>query len=298
MTGLGLSLIAIAGVSSWALAIALRRRASSWGFIDAPNPEVPTHDRDVPLLGGVAFGLALLPCLILAAGQDAGVCWLAMGMSLLAALGLYKDRVRRPVAPALQLIVQFGAAALLVAGLGISLGAGAALVLVATVVLINAWNFLDVSDGLAGGVACVTALSLGCLALQLGDAALALVAFGLAASLAGFLAHNMPPARMFMGDVGSFTIGALLVFGILRSVGGAPERAIPAAGLLLLLPLAEMAFTVSSRLRSGRSPLLGNDQHLSLTLLRLGWAPRRLLATAYGTAAAACAVGALLVLAP
>jgi len=95
----------------------------------------------------------------------------------------------------------------------IPLGAGVGFVLFAMLVLVgcgNAVNLTDGLDGLAGGVSCFCALSLGAACWLLGRQDLALLCAAVAGATAGFLWLNAPPASIFMGDVGSLGLGAIL----------------------------------------------------------------------------------------
>ena len=73
----------------------------------------------------------------------------------------------------------------------------------------NLYNFMDGMDGLAGGMAVIGFGFICGLALASGHPALALVALCVVAASTGFLAFNMPPAKIFMGDIGSIPLGFL-----------------------------------------------------------------------------------------
>ena len=254
-------------VTPHAAALALRARC-----VAHPSPHVPTHTRAMPLLGGVAIVAGVAPWIAIAAAIDPRWCALPAALIPIAALGVYKDRVQAPVSPIAQLAVQAAAAACLWWG-GLRVGARAgAIDLAATVALVvaivNAWNFLDVIDGLAASVAAPAAIALA----ALGDRAAALVAIALAGAALGYLRHNWPPARVFMGDLGSFGLGA--TFAALVLAGGGRTRA--ASLLALIVPLGELAFTIASRIAAGRSPLRGGGEHASLRLLRRGWPSARI----------------------
>lgn len=74
----------------------------------------------------------------------------------------------------------------------------------------NAINLIDGMDGLAGGLSCLGLLSVGLYSLILNDTGLSVLAFTLAGSLLAFLVFNFPPAKIFMGDAGSYVIGLTL----------------------------------------------------------------------------------------
>src|SRR3990172_11522366 len=97
---------------------------------------------------------------------------------------------------------------------------GGALAVVGLVWLINLYNFMDGIDGLAAGEAVGVGLVGGVLLAAAGATGLSLVALALAAAAGGFLVFNWPPAKIFMGDVGSGLLG--YGFGVLAL---ASERA-------------------------------------------------------------------------
>jgi UDP-GlcNAc:undecaprenyl-phosphate GlcNAc-1-phosphate transferase len=200
-----------------------------------------------------------------------------------AVLGLLKDRGREPVSPFIQLLVQGASTLMLMAG-GLRLDVVAdrrldgGLTAVVCLWVINAWNFVDVADGLAGSLAIVSAVGfVGCL-LALRDGVGAAVLGAVAGSSAGFLRFNRPPARIFMGDAGSFSLGVVFAGSTLSVSGDARSGA--GALLVLAVPLLEVAISVARRLGAGRSPFQGGPEHVSLSLLARGWPTAAVIAAA------------------
>jgi Fuc2NAc and GlcNAc transferase len=198
----------------------LRRLALARGMVDVPNAR-SSHQSAVPRGGGLAIALvASLALAGLAAIDD--VSWnLALALllpgALVAAIGWLDDlRGLRAAVRLAAHLVAASAALALVGGWGPAwLPAGSAgwwLLQAATVVgmawSINLYNFMDGIDGIAGA----EALHLGgsgflLLSGALADPGIASVALVLAACATGFLAWNWPPAKIFMGDVGSGYLG-------------------------------------------------------------------------------------------
>jgi UDP-GlcNAc:undecaprenyl-phosphate GlcNAc-1-phosphate transferase len=257
----------------WAAAVARRR-----GFVARANPDVPTHVAIVPLLGGVAIVAALAPAIAIARWWG-----LAGALAVLVALGAYKDRVDRAVSPAAQLAVQTVAACALWAG-GFRVGlASPAADLVATIVvvlaIVNAWNYIDIVDGLAASVAAAAAA----LFVATGDRSAALIAAALCGGTLGYLRHNWAPARVFMGDVGSFAIGIAFSALALDAIAGGRRASLAA----LIVPLGDLAITTCVRASAGISPFRGGPEHVPLRLLARGWtAPQIALAASAVTLAA------------
>jgi UDP-GlcNAc:undecaprenyl-phosphate GlcNAc-1-phosphate transferase len=169
--------------------------------------------------------------------------------------------------------------------------------------LINSFNMLDNMDGLSAGVAAIAATLLAAVMLLTPDPTshqpqlfVAGFLFALVGALVGFLFHNRPPARIFMGDAGSYFVGfCLAVMTILATFtgDGLPRHAILATLCVLAVPLYDTLSVVCIRLRAGRSPFEGDTNHFSHRLVALGLTKGQAVLTIYLTTAA-CGLGALL----
>jgi UDP-GlcNAc:undecaprenyl-phosphate GlcNAc-1-phosphate transferase len=140
----------------------------------------------------------------------------------------------------------------------------------ATVLLINAVNLLDGLDGLASGTA--IASSAGFAFVVTGD--YRVVAAALAASLGGFLLWNRPPASIYLGDAGSYLIGAtlaVLATSTIGSDGSVPAAA--AAALLVGVPVADTSIAVIRRWRAKRPLFTGDRGHVYDQLVDRTWSP-------------------------
>lgn len=169
--------------------------------------------------------------------------------------------------------------------------------------LINSFNMLDNMDALSGGVAVICSSFLAAVLLlfarnaESGEPQLFLGGFLLllAGAILGFLVHNRPPARLFMGDGGAYFIGFLLAVMTLSAtfVGEqTPKQAILVPLCILAVPLYDTTSVVIIRLRNGRSPFVGDNNHYSHRLVALGLSKPAAVATIYLTTAS-CAAGAL-----
>lgn len=313
----------------WAAAFAVRRWGPRWGLVDRPGHR-KIHSMPMPTSGGLAIWLGIV--LPFAVGQivlwgipkaimpeiiapyvpgvlyQSGKLWtLLAGGTVLMLLGLADDR--RGLDWRLRLGVQTLVATTLVC-LGWRLtmfvdmpwltGAISVLWIVG---LVNSFNMLDNMDGLSAGVAAIAAAMFAAVMLltprpdnnqpQLFIAGLLLVITG---SLLGFLWHNRPPARLFMGDAGSYLVGYLLAMVTLRATfagGNVPKYAILAPLCVLAVPLYDTASVILIRLRAGRSPFEGDKSHFSHRLVELGMTKPKAVLTIYLTTAT-CGLGALL----
>jgi UDP-GlcNAc:undecaprenyl-phosphate GlcNAc-1-phosphate transferase len=157
--------------------------------------------------------------------------------------------------------------------------------------LINGVNMIDGLDTLAGGLVAVAAVGFAwLLRADARDLGLAL-----ACGLIGFLVYNRPPARIYLGDGGSYLLGTALAILLASAWAPGARAATGTAGLVLVaVPAAEVLFSVIRRLRSRRSLVLGDRGHPYDRLVTRGW-PTLGASTAYvgvelGLAGAALAV--------
>jgi UDP-GlcNAc:undecaprenyl-phosphate GlcNAc-1-phosphate transferase len=239
--GLGVILTPIA------MAVALRI-----GVVDHPGP-LKLQASPVPYLGGVAVFVASAVGGVL--GRPSVIAPLAGAV----VLGVLDDRFDLPAWVRLvgQVAVGVGVALVVttrVPGLG-----GAVLVTAVTVLLMNGVNFLDGLDALASGVLIVAT---GGFALLLHHGARDL-SVAVAAALVGFLWYNRPPARIYLGDGGSYFLGAALAALLGWTWGGGVRSPVSVASLMLVaVPVAEVAFAVVRRGRARQAVTHGDRRHL------------------------------------
>lgn len=255
----------IGGIVAAVVCPAAGRLARLVGLVDHPGP-LKVHREPVPYLGGAAVLLAALPWL--AARHPAWLVPLAIALGV----GIADDGWALP--PRLRLGAE------VVAGVAVAVAVDTtfvaplhwALVVTATVVLVNGVNVLDGLDGLAGGTALAGLLGLA-LILE-GDERV--VALALAGAVAGFLLHNRPPARIYLGDGGSYLLGTalalLLAEGWSPSTTGAERLAVV---LAVIVPVAELATAVVRRARDGRPLTAGDRRHTYDQLVGRGLTPAR-----------------------
>jgi hypothetical protein len=143
---------------------------------------------------------------------------------------------------------------------------------------INALNLLDGMDGLASLVGVSTVAMMGLIGVNEGHYEVAVVATVLAASLTGFLAYNLPPATIFLGDSGSMVIG--LVVGLLGFQGNLKTPAtlsITAPAVIMALPMLDVVLAVIRRKLTGRRFDTADRQHIHHRLLDRGLTPWQVL---------------------
>jgi UDP-GlcNAc:undecaprenyl-phosphate/decaprenyl-phosphate GlcNAc-1-phosphate transferase len=224
------------------------------GLVDRPGP-LGIHDRPVPLLGGAAVVLAALVGVAVTGDVSP---WGAGAVALALAVGLADDVRVLPVW--LRLVGQAAAGGLLVlAGLRLeALGPLAGVAVVVLVVLLaNAVNIVDGQDGLAGGLGLIAAVGLVSVAgWGVADPA-GVAGMALAGALVPFLAWNLPPARIFLGNGGAYAVGTLLA--VPAAQLGATWPGLVAATLCLGVFAFELVFTVVRRAMA-RVPVTTGDR--------------------------------------
>jgi UDP-N-acetylmuramyl pentapeptide phosphotransferase/UDP-N-acetylglucosamine-1-phosphate transferase len=144
----------------------------------------------------------------------------------------------------------------------------------------NLYNFMDGMDGFAGGMAFFGFGTFAVLGDMAGQSFFAALNFIVAAAAAGFLVFNFPPARIFMGDVGSSTLGLLAAAFALwgDSVGAFPLW----IGILVFSPfIVDATATLHRRLYEGHRIWVPHKTHYYQRLVRLGWNHRRAVLAEY-----------------
>jgi UDP-N-acetylmuramyl pentapeptide phosphotransferase/UDP-N-acetylglucosamine-1-phosphate transferase len=254
--------------------------------LDLPN-ERSLHAAPIPRIGGI-----VLVAVALAAGAIADVelrPLLAIAAAL-ALLSAWDDRhgLPVPVRLAAHLVAAAGASLLLLDGSALWTIALATLLLTW---MMNLYNFMDGSDGLAGGMALAGFGALGAAAALGGAPEFAAACLCIAAAAAGFLLHNFHPARVFLGDAGSIPLGFLAgALGLAGWVQGLWPAWFPA---LVFSPfIVDASLTLTARLLRGEKPWRAHRQHAYQRMVAGGLGHRRT-ALAWYVLMAACAASGL-----
>ena len=277
-----LAAIAVVAFSlSWGGVALIRRWAAHYRLLDVPNPR-SSHTRPTPRGGGLAIVVAV--CGVFGVWLLATESWppellgLLLAQLLVAGVGLADDAIT--LSSAFRLVVHVVAAAVLlsVAGgltfgvplLGTTLSPVAIpLILLWLVGLTNAYNFMDGIDGIAGGQAVMAGAGWVLIGWMVDEPQVRLLGVLLTAASAGFLLQNWPPARVFMGDVGSGFLG--FTFGAMTIIGATYDAIVALSGALLVWPfLFDTGLTLVRRLWRGENPLRAHRSHLYQRLVIAG----------------------------
>ncbi|HEX2830042.1 MAG TPA: glycosyltransferase family 4 protein [Burkholderiales bacterium] len=280
----------LAFVVSLAVAFFLSRGKAARLALDRPN-ERSLHVTPVPRTGGIAV--------LTAAGVASMVFGPAAPAALIGALAVVAavsliDDIRH-IPAGLRLAVHIGAAGFFVHSVAtpdIPLAAQAVLA-VAIAWLCNLYNFMDGSDGLAGGMALIGFGIYGAAAAAAGDLTFARTNLIVAAAAAGFLALNFYPARIFLGDVGSVPLGFLAgTLGVLGWSKGIWPLWFPA--VVFSAFIVDASVTLARRVSRRERFWIPHRDHYYQRLVQIGWGHAR---TAWAEYALMATTGALALLA-
>jgi len=263
--------------------------ANNYGLLDHPD-ERKHHQAAIPLVGGLAmfFAIAVSSTWFLA---DADMFWgLLAALSIIVVVGFLDDWVElsvrlRFVAQGIAALIMALFAGAQLASLGDLLGFGTVALgvfavpftIFAMVGMANSLNLSDGLDGLAGGLALITAAFVAVAAYIEGRENTLITLFILGGALIGFLAFNMRfpwqrRARVFMGDSGSLMLGFLLAWALIRVTQAEHDPLPPAAALwFFAIPLWDTVSLMLRRIRKGQSPFHPGRDHLHHILLRVGY---------------------------
>lgn len=250
----------IAATALTVVLTALVLRYARGRLIDVPEDR-SSHATPTPTGGGLGIVMVLLLAVVSLGWWEIIIPTLAAsfaaGLLLVAAVGWADDH--RQLAPAWRLIAQLLAGVLVVWGLGgveqlaigeliVSLGfPGSVLAVIGSVWLINLYNFMDGVDGLAAIEGVFVSGAMAAMFWIAGESGAALLAGSLAGGCLGFLFWNWPPARIFLGDVGSYSIGfTLAVLALYGEISGSLPLTV--FGILAAVFVLDATYTLISRM--------------------------------------------------
>ncbi|MDP2760547.1 MAG: MraY family glycosyltransferase [Sideroxyarcus sp.] len=253
------------------------------GAVDVPKAR-SSHSAPITRLGGLGIAASLiLACLMFLPSQTFTWAFLS-GLLVIVATGLIDDIA--DIGPRWKFVGQIAAAGVFVlfgggslVNLGSFLGLGEMtldwLAIPFTIFCMiggmNAFNLSDGLDGLAGGLAAIAAVFFAFFSWLVGATDLLLICLALLGAVFGFLHYNSYPARLFMGDSGSLTLGyvlaAVLVNGSQRDAAAVP---LAAWALVVALPLLDTLLVMARRVHHGQGPFCPDRTHLHHRLMDLG----------------------------
>jgi len=285
------------------------------GLVDLPDDKRKLHTNAIPLIGGVAVFTSTLISVTLVTWltlnfQEQFLSWsslvfgdfrqlvvsfrptdqwellgLLIGSVIILSVGVLDDRFA--IGGRQKLLGQFAAATVLIlfnyhfdqvtfAGFTINFDVFSIVFVYGWVLAaVNSVNLLDGADGIAGTIGIVMCVALGVMAISLGQALNAIILFGFAGALFGFLKFNFPPAKVYLGDAGSMLIGFVLAAMAIRSVSKQTSAFAFFAPLALLsIPFIDTAAAIVRRRLTGRSIFAVDRGHLHHSLMKRGYSAK------------------------
>jgi UDP-N-acetylmuramyl pentapeptide phosphotransferase/UDP-N-acetylglucosamine-1-phosphate transferase len=283
-------MLAALALTAFLVSFAAARVLLSWFgrfALDRPN-ERSLHERPIPRTGGVAVLLGAAVAL----GFGAWQIWLPMLIALCLAVVSFVDDLRGMPTAVRLLFHLLGAAVVAWIILTPMHALELALIVIGIAWLTNLYNFMDGSDGLAGGMSVIGFGAFAVAAHLAGHVALATLCIALAAASAAFLIHNFHPARIFLGDVGSIPLGFLA--GALGILGWRDDVWPLWFPVLVFGPfIGDATVTLVKRLIRGERVWRAHREHYYQRMVRMGFGHRTTAWVAYAVMIA-CAAAALL----
>lgn len=268
------------------------RAAIRYDIVDRPDGRLKTHRKPTAYLGGISIYLAFLFSLSLTIKFSEVVLGLLLSGTIVCLLGIIDDM--RALSPKLKLVGQAIAVFVLIkSGVSIQVVFLPEVICLGLTFLwlmttINAFNIIDVMDGLSTAVGITAAGVLFGVALLNGRPMIAVLTIALAGAMLGFLRYNIRPARIYLGDAGSMFLGLML--GALAMVGSYTEHNMLgciAPVLILGVPLFDTLFVMYIRWRRGQPVIIGSPDHFALRLRKWRLSTRQ-------TVALSCTAGLVL----
>lgn len=276
-------------------------------LVDVPEGDaLKIHTKNIPLLGGLAMAVSALVGFLLA--LDKSTALIVLAGAIVFFLGFYDD-LKWKHASTIKPLLKFGlliictfipAVILLFAGISFNvIPISVVAVFLGFIYIftsINAVNYQDGMDGLAGGLVFISLsgfLVASIWSYQDVGLTLSLTAMG---AVAAFLVFNFPSAKIFMGDSGAYSLGFILA--VLAMLFSKPYDVYSVIGPIFIigLPIVDGVFTNIRRLAAGRSIFHGDRSHFYDKLLQKGFSTKKTLAICYSLQLVFVMAGVLIVL--
>jgi UDP-GlcNAc:undecaprenyl-phosphate/decaprenyl-phosphate GlcNAc-1-phosphate transferase len=245
--------------------------AQRYQLLDYPDGNLKRQKEPVPYMGGVIIYFAFISPVSLLFQFNKELLGILFASSILLVVGLFDDL--KAIGPGIKFLFQVVATYILIkSGIFINLVVlppwlNSILSFLWILSIINAFNIIDIMDGLSSSVGVLASLTLFVISLYNKNFLISILALSLAAALLGFLKFNWEPARIYLGDAGSMFIG--LVIGALTIMGDYTmfnDLAFVSGILILSIPIFDMIYVIILRLIKGRSPFFGSPDHFTLRL--------------------------------
>ena len=279
-------IVLVTFITSLLLVPIAKKIAHHVGAIDMPN-ERKVHTKPMPRLGGLAIFISFLFGYILYGELTTQMLSILIGSFIIFLIGVFDDI--NPIKARYKFLVQTIAALIVVIygqvffteitflglNLRFNLLTSYFLSTLFIVAISNAINLIDGLDGLAGGVSAIYFLTISIIAIILGkfnglDIIISVIMLG---STLGFLVHNFPPAKIFMGDSGSLFLGFMIAVSALVSFKVATLTSLIIPLVILAIPIFDTALAIFRRFLKGENIGTPDKEHFHHQLLKLRFTP-------------------------
>lgn len=297
MQALIIQIIGSAAISftiAWCLVPVLIKCAHFFSILDIPDGIVKKHKSPIPYLGGVAIFIGFLVAIISAGMLNESTAIFIGVLFILLAVGLIDDFFS--LSP-LQKIIGQAMATLGVIWLAqllqpyfLSFGLISYLLMLGwALTVINAFNLIDIMDGLACVTTIVALIAFSTLAYIGAQNSIVLILLSsFLGGLVAFLYYNKPPARIYLGDAGALCIGGFFAaIPLFFTWKNYTPYAFFAPVIILAIPLLEVATLIIVRTAKGIPPYKPSPDHFALILKQQGWSVQKILR--YTSVMGACA---------
>lgn len=255
-----------------------REAALRFGVVDAPDGRLKNHDQPVAYLGGLAVFAAFLLSIGMTFEFDQELLALLLASTIVTTVGLIDDFGALTPKPKVlgQVVAVF---VLLKAGIMVQIAfmpwwLRILITVLWLVGMSNAFNLVDIMDGLAAGLGAIAATFLLVVALLNGRWVVAAFTVALVGALLGFLRFNFFPATIYLGDCGSLFIGLTLgALAMVMDYTAHNPLGFLAPLYILAVPVIDTVYVTILRIRAGRKVYHGSPDHFPLRVRRRfdGW---------------------------
>ncbi len=259
-----------------------RKAALFFGIVDKPDDKLKKHSEPTPYLGGISIFASVLIAASAFLVFDKMILGIMLAASIIIIVGILDDL--QALKPSVKLAGQiFAALTVVKSGIMIEVVTlpwwlNFPLTVFWLLTCMNAFNIIDILDGLCSSAAFFASLLIAYFAFAEADYQVASLSLMLSGALLGFLRYNKPKASIFLGDAGSMLIGLLL--GALSMSVGYSQRfntGVLAPLFIMSVPLFDTGYVILIRLAKRKPFYLGSGDHFALRLRKKGFSDKKIL---------------------
>lgn len=245
--------------------------AFRYNILDVPDGRLKKQKKPVPYMGGVIIYFAFISPVGLLFPFSRELLGILFAGSTMLIVGLFDDL--KALTPSIKFLFQIVATYILIkSGIQISLyflpgWLNTILSFLWILAVINAFNIIDIMDGLAPSVAMFSSLTIFIISIYNTNFIISILSLSLAASLMGFLKFNWEPAKIYLGDAGSMFIGLVIgAFAIWGDYSKFNDFGFISGLLILTVPIFDLVYVIILRIMHKKSPFFGSPDHFALRL--------------------------------